>query len=528
MKALYRKYRPLKLGDVVGQDQITLALKNSLKSGKISHSYIFTGPRGTGKTSIARIFAHEINNFPYTLEDSYLDIIEIDAASNTGVDNIRDLREKALIAPTKGKYKVYIIDEVHMLSKSAFNALLKTLEEPPEHVVFILATTDLEKVPVTITSRSQVHLFRLADPALMFSHLKNICDQEKINISDPALKVIVRRGGGSFRDSLSLLDQISSLAEQGSEISEKLVSDCLGLPLDGTIEEILSAYKNSDTSTVSSLLKDLFSQGLKPELIAESILEKLVSFSNPADLIIFSPLLEKLPSVSAPFPDAKLLLALVATTPLSSTPRISGGDHEGPMKETIVRREAISSEQSSKGELSLSLERSKKTPRRSGGDHEGAMKEAIVGREAFSSELVTNHDNFDNISPSSSSSRRPEVLGDRERDRVKSCENYSASSNRSEEKASRPNTTAISPAIKNQLSSCKIIEENGLIHVYPMRKITKTILEKPLNHEILKGYFEKEFIIHSPDELEKDPKLSKISDIMGNVQEVNENGGIPF
>ena len=486
MKALYRKYRPLKLGDVVGQDQITLALENSLKSGKISHSYIFTGPRGTGKTSIARIFAHEINNFPYTLEDSYLDIIEIDAASNTGVDNIRDLREKALIAPTKGKYKVYIIDEVHMLSKSAFNALLKTLEEPPEHVVFILATTDLEKVPVTITSRSQVHLFRLADPALMFSHLKNICDQEKINISDPALKVIVRRGGGSFRDSLSLLDQISSLAEQGSEISEKLVSDCLGLPLDGTIEEILSAYKNSDTSTVSSLLKDLFSQGLKPELIAESILEKLVSFSNPADLIIFSPLLEKLPSVSAPFPDAKLLLALVATTPLSSTSRISGGDHEG------------------------------------------AMKEAIVGREAFSSELVTNHDNFDNISPSSSSSRRPEVLGDRERDRVKSCENYSACRNCSEEKANRPGISTISPAIKNQLSSCKIIEKNGLIHVYPMRKITKTILEKPLNHEILKGYFEKEFIIHSPDELEKDPKLSKISDIMGNIQEVNENGGIPF
>ena len=486
MKALYRKYRPLKLGDVVGQDQITLALENSLKSGKISHSYIFTGPRGTGKTSIARIFAHEINNFPYTLEDSYLDIIEIDAASNTGVDNIRDLREKALIAPTKGKYKVYIIDEVHMLSKSAFNALLKTLEEPPEHVVFILATTDLEKVPVTITSRSQVHLFRLADPALMFSHLKNICDQEKINISDPALKVIVRRGGGSFRDSLSLLDQISSLAEQGSEISEKLVSDCLGLPLDGTIEEILSAYKNSDTSTVSSLLKDLFSQGLKPELIAESILEKLVSFSNPADLIIFSPLLEKLPSVSAPFPDAKLLLALVATTPLSSPPRISGGDHEG------------------------------------------AMKEAIVGREAFSSELVTNHDNFDNISPSSSSSRRPEVLGDRERDRVKSCENYSACRNCSEEKANRPGISTISPAIKNQLSSCKIIEKNGLIHVYPMRKITKTILEKPLNHEILKGYFEKEFIIHSPDELEKDPKLSKMSDIMGNIQEVNDNGGIPF
>ena len=154
MKALYRRYRPKTLSEVVGQEQITSVLEKAIKNGKIAHAYLFIGPRGTGKTSVARILAHQINDFDYELEDDYLDIIEIDAASNTGVDNIRDLRERAIIAPTKGKYKVYIIDEVHMLSKSAFNALLKTLEEPPEHVIFIMATTDAHKVPVTITSRS--------------------------------------------------------------------------------------------------------------------------------------------------------------------------------------------------------------------------------------------------------------------------------------------------------------------------------------------------------------------------------------
>ena len=147
MKALYRKYRPLNLASVVGQDKTIEQLRGALDQNKISHAYLFIGPRGCGKTSVARIFAHEINHFPYQLEDSYMDIIEIDAATFTGVDNIRDLREKAMIVPTNGKYKVYIIDEIHMLSTSAFNALLKILEEPPAHIVFIMATTNPEKIP---------------------------------------------------------------------------------------------------------------------------------------------------------------------------------------------------------------------------------------------------------------------------------------------------------------------------------------------------------------------------------------------
>ena len=198
MKALYRRYRPKTLAEVVGEEQVTESLINSLKKGKIAHAYLFIGPRGCGKTSVARILAHEINEFKYELEDSYLDIIEIDAASNTGVDNIRELREKAIIAPSQGKYKVYIIDEVHMLSKSAFNALLKTLEEPPEHVIFIMATTDAHKIPVTITSRSQVLTFKLANPAVMLEHVKKICTKEKIDIDQAALEIIVRRGGGRW------------------------------------------------------------------------------------------------------------------------------------------------------------------------------------------------------------------------------------------------------------------------------------------------------------------------------------------
>ena len=182
MKALYRKYRPTKLSDIIGQSKITETLENAIKNGQISHAYLFTGPRGTGKTSVARIFAHAINDFNYKIEDSYLDIIEIDAASNTGVDNIRELREKATIAPSKGKYKIYIIDEVHMLSKSAFNALLKTLEEPPKHVVFIMATTDAHKVPITITSRAQTFNFKLADIDVMADYLKKIAKKEKIDI----------------------------------------------------------------------------------------------------------------------------------------------------------------------------------------------------------------------------------------------------------------------------------------------------------------------------------------------------------
>ena len=307
MKALYRRYRPKTLSEVVGQEQITDILSKSLKSGKLAHAYLFIGPRGTGKTSVARILAHEINGFKYELEDDYLDIIEIDAASNTGVDNIRDLREKAIIAPTKGKYKVYIIDEVHMLSKSAFNALLKTLEEPPEHVIFIMATTDAYKVPVTITSRSQSFTFKLADPSTMFEYLKSVAKKEKINIDDEALKIVVKRGGGSFRDSLSLLDQVSTLSDD--KIDAALITKALGLPQQESVTNILNGYAAGDATRVREQLQSLLDSGIKPEVIADNLISSILENPQPIHLS----LLDKLTEVSrSAYPNVKLLLALTA------------------------------------------------------------------------------------------------------------------------------------------------------------------------------------------------------------------------
>lgn len=315
MKALYRRYRPKTLSEVVGQETITDVLSRSIKSGKIAHAYLFIGPRGTGKTSVARIFAHEINGFDYQLEDDYLDIIEIDAASNTGVDNIRELREKAIIAPTKGKYKVYIIDEVHMLSKSAFNALLKTLEEPPEHVIFIMATTDAYKIPVTITSRSQVFTFKLADAGTMLEHLKKVAKVEKIKIDDDALELIVRRGGGSFRDTLSLLDQVSTLTDD--KITSQLLISALGLPQRDTVLSILSAYAAGDANRIRTELQGLLDSGLKPDVIADELISEILENPQPIHL----GLLDKLTDVSRnAYPNVRLLLALMPTAQQAPSP----------------------------------------------------------------------------------------------------------------------------------------------------------------------------------------------------------------
>ena len=307
-KALYRKYRPLKLADVVGQDDAIRQLQTQLTNQKISHGYLFVGARGCGKTSVARIFAHEINHFDYQLEDNYVDIIEIDAAVFTMVENIRELRDKAMLAPTTGKYKVYIIDEIHMLSKNAFNALLKILEEPPEHVVFIFATTNPEKIPATILSRVQIFHFKLADKSIMQPFLENICQKEGINIEKDALSLLIEQGGGSFRDSLSILDQLSNLhADKSTLITTEEVSSALGVPKQVLIQELLANYEQENVEQIRSLVEELINQGNKAEGIATSLIKAIVQ--NPTAKNLH--LIEKLYAVNGEFASAKLIVALI-------------------------------------------------------------------------------------------------------------------------------------------------------------------------------------------------------------------------
>jgi DNA polymerase-3 subunit gamma/tau len=267
-QALYRKYRSRSFDEVVGQDHITKTLRQSIKSGRISHAYLFTGPRGVGKTSVARILAREVNSLPYDGEMMHLDVIEIDAASNRRIDEIRDLREKVRIAPVSGKYKVYIIDEVHMLTRESFNALLKTLEEPPAHSIFILATTESHKLPETIISRTQRFEFKQISSSDAVKHLESMAKKEKIQISKESLKLLSEFGNGSFRDSISYLDQLSS---GSNKISDDDVREVLGIPSNKMVEELMKLMKQGDTIGLIKSLQSIKDQGVDASKLASSI-----------------------------------------------------------------------------------------------------------------------------------------------------------------------------------------------------------------------------------------------------------------
>ena len=326
-RALYRTYRSRSLDEIVGQSHITRILQRAIASGHIAHAYLLTGPRGVGKTSIARILAHEINGLPYTDESTHLDIIEIDAASNNSVEDIRDLRDKVQIAPTSSPKKIYIIDEVHMLSKSAFNALLKTLEEPPEHVVFILATTDADKLPATILSRVQRFNFRAISPRDAAKHLAFIAEQEKIAITPDALELIAEQGKGSFRDSISLLDQLRSLSDE--TIDRAMVAEVLGLAQDELVEELLTAYATADIGRAAQLIDEAEAAGTPAELLAEQLLS--IARQRVVEDAALLPLLDKLLAVPrAGWPRIALLTALASrATPPATAP------HRQPSPTTV-------------------------------------------------------------------------------------------------------------------------------------------------------------------------------------------------
>lgn len=319
-RALYRKYRSKTLGEIVGQSHVTDILAQAIKQNRVSHAYLLTGPRGVGKTSIARILAHEINRLPYSDDVTHLDIIEIDAASNNGVEDVRDLREKVQLAPVSAEKKIYIIDEVHMLSKPAFNALLKTLEEPPEHVVFILATTDIDKLPATIVSRTQRFSFRSISVSDIVKHLRHIATSESITVQDDALELIAEHGDGSFRDSISLLDQLASLADTKKGITTELVETSLGLAPKQLVGQILQSVDEHDVAQLVNLLDTATQQGIDGVTLAAQLTRQIrrVIIEKPHLLTVLDALLDV---AKSPQSQLKLLSVLGSAASPKHTPK---------------------------------------------------------------------------------------------------------------------------------------------------------------------------------------------------------------
>ena len=286
-QALYRKYRPKTFDDVYGQQIVVQTLKNVIKNNKLTHAYLFVGPRGTGKTSIAKIFAKTINCLHpedglscekcdiciSNNSNENVDIIEMDAASNNGVDEIREIRNHITLLPTVSKYKIYIIDEVHMLTKGAFNALLKTLEEPPEHIIFILATTEPHKIPLTIMSRCQSFEFKPIPVATIKERLKYICAQENINIDDKSLNLIAEESNGGLRDAVSMLDQLNAYADGNIKYEDVLLLN--GRINDDEIEKFMTEMVNDDLNSVFTKIESWQEEGKNFIYICEDFIRFL-------------------------------------------------------------------------------------------------------------------------------------------------------------------------------------------------------------------------------------------------------------
>jgi DNA polymerase III subunit gamma/tau len=286
-QALYRKWRPQTWEAVVGQPHVISTLRNALAAGRVAHAYLFAGPRGTGKTTTARLLAKAVNCLEADLakrpcgacdfclavnQGRFLDLIEIDAASNTSVEDVRDLRDKINFAPNQGRYKVYIVDEVHMLSTAAFNALLKTLEEPPSHAIFILATTEVHKIPATVLSRCQRHEFRRIPVGDIVDQLKKMAEEEDIRVDEEALTLIARQSTGAMRDAISLLDQ---LASTGQVITLESAQAVLGTAASQAVLEVVNALVNQQADTGLETIHAALDAGSDPRQFARQIVDYL-------------------------------------------------------------------------------------------------------------------------------------------------------------------------------------------------------------------------------------------------------------
>jgi DNA polymerase III subunit gamma/tau len=369
--ALYRKYRSAHFDDVLGQDHIVATLKSSLISGRASHAYLFSGPRGTGKTSVARLLAQGLNcldetNRPcgtcalcITTGSANVDIIEIDAASNRGIDEIRELRDKISLAPSRGKFKVYIIDEVHMLTEPAFNALLKTLEEPPSHAVFILATTESHKIPATIVSRAQNFRFRPIDHAVLVNHLEHIAKAESIIIEPEAIELIATASNGGFRDAISLLDQLSAA---GQDITAAAARATLGLMSKATLEQLAEFILSAKTNEALQLIASLSAEGTTAGQIAWQLLSyfrKLLTDPERAAVAVSA--IDALMTVAkSPWPDLALETAIVrsqlpevAVVVTNSQPAVNATPNAVPTAQKVADKPVPSQAPAQSGELWL-------------------------------------------------------------------------------------------------------------------------------------------------------------------------------
>ncbi|MDR0366594.1 MAG: DNA polymerase III subunit gamma/tau, partial [Bifidobacteriaceae bacterium] len=289
-QALYRRYRPETFSEVIGQEHVTEPLTQALKTGRVSHAYLFSGPRGCGKTTCARILARCLNcakgptaepcgECPSCQElgrggNGSLDVVEIDAASHGGVDDTRDLREKAVFAPARDRFKVFILDEAHMVSREGFNALLKIVEEPPPHVKFIFATTEPNKVLATIRSRSHHYPFRLVPPGMMAKYMDQLAQSEGVKVDQGVLPLVVRAGGGSVRDTESVLDQLMA-GSDGSHVTYDHTTRLLGFAPEALISQMVEALRVGDGAAMFGAVEAVVESGLEPHRFAEDLLERL-------------------------------------------------------------------------------------------------------------------------------------------------------------------------------------------------------------------------------------------------------------